>query len=62
MTPIEGSKKINERKIQQIYNFKNTNKIAKFKMGDPVRISLEKIFLKKAMRLIGQKRYLLFMI
>ena len=34
MTPIEGSKKINEKKIQQIYNFEKINKIGKFKIGD----------------------------
>ena len=45
ITPIEASKKINERKIKEIYNFEKTNKIAKFKIGDHVRISLnENIF------------------
>ena len=32
MTPIEGSKKINEKKIQNIYNFDKTTKIGKFKL------------------------------
>ena len=48
MSPIEGSKKINEKKMQQIYNFKNTNKIAEFKIGDRVRIFLEKNFFEKS--------------
>ena len=42
MSPIEGSKKINEKKIKNIYNFEITKKLGKFKMGDRVRISLEK--------------------
>ena len=33
-TPMEGSKKINEKKIQNIYNFDKTTKIIKFKIGD----------------------------
>ena len=41
MTPIEGSKKINEKKIKDIYNFEKTKKPGKFKIGDRVRISLE---------------------
>ena len=32
MTPIEGSKKINGKKIQNIYNFDKTIKIGKFKL------------------------------
>ena len=40
MTPLEGSKKINEKKINNIYNFENTKKPGKFKIGDRVRISL----------------------
>ena len=62
MTPVEASKKINENKIKQMYNFEKTNKIAKFKIGDHVRISLNKNILKNHMKLIGQKKYLLFMI
>ena len=46
MTPIEGSKKSNEKKIQNICNFKKTTKPGKFKIGDRVRLSLEKIFSK----------------
>ena len=42
MTPIEGSKNINEKKIKNIYNFDKTTKPSKFKIGDRVRISLEK--------------------
>ena len=42
MTPIEGSKKINEKKIKNIYNLKKTTKPGKFKIGDRVRLSLEK--------------------
>ena len=48
MTPVEASKKINENKIKQIYNFEKTNKIAKFKIGDPVRISLNKNIFEKS--------------
>ena len=58
ITPIEGSKKINEKKIQNIYNFEKTKKPGKFKIGDRVRLSLE----KNLMRLIGQKRFLKYMI
>ena len=47
MTPVEASKKINENKIKQIYNFEKTNKIAKFKIGDHVRISLNKNIFEK---------------
>ena len=48
MSPIKGSKKVNEKKIKNIYNFENTKKPGKFKIGDRVRISLEKnIFEKK---------------
>ena len=42
MSPIEASKKINEKKIKNIYNFVKTKKLGKFKIGDRVRISLEK--------------------
>ena len=44
MTPIEGSKKINKKKIKNIYNFDKTKKLGKFKIGDRVRLSLEKHF------------------
>ena len=48
MSPIEGSKKINEKKIRNIYNFEKTNKLGKFKIGDRVRISLEKNIFEKS--------------
>ena len=48
MTPIEGSKKINEKKIKNIFNFKKTTKLGKFKIGDKVRISLEKNIFEKS--------------
>ena len=48
MTPIEGSKKINENKIKNIYNFEKTKKLGKFKIGDKVRISLEKNIFEKS--------------
>ena len=47
MTPIEGSKKVNENKIKNIYNFEKTKKPSKFKIGDKVRISLEKNIFEK---------------
>ena len=47
MSPIEGSKKINEKKIKNIYNFEKTKKLGKFKIGDRVRISLEKNIFEK---------------
>ena len=47
MTPIEGSKKINEKKLKNIYNFEKTKKLGKFKIGDRVRISLEKNIFEK---------------
>ena len=47
MTPIEASKKINEKKIKNIYNFEKTKKPGKFKIGDRVRISLEKNIFEK---------------
>ena len=62
MTPMEGSKKINEKKIKNIYNFDKTKKLGKFKIRDRVRLSLEKTFLRNLMRLIGQKRFLKYMI
>ena len=48
MTPIEASKKINEKKIKNIYNFEKTRIPSKFKIGDRVRISLEKNILEKS--------------
>ena len=48
MTPIEGSKKVNENKIKNIYNFEKTKKPGKFKIGDRVRISLEKNIFEKS--------------
>ena len=48
MTPVEASKKINENKIKQVYNFEKTNKIAKSKIGDYVRISLKKNIFEKS--------------
>ena len=47
MSPIEGSKKINEKKIKNIYNFEITKKLGKFKIGDRVRLSLEKNIFEK---------------
>ena len=58
MTPIEGSKKINENKIKNIYNFDKTTKVGKYKIGDRVRLSLEKKFLKNHMKQIGLKKFL----
>ena len=48
MTPVEASKKINENKIKQFYNFEKTNKIAIFKTDDHVRISLNKNIFEKS--------------
>ena len=48
MSPIEGSKKINEKKIKNIYNFDKTKKPGKFKIGDRVRLSLEKNIFEKS--------------
>ena len=53
MTPVQASLKINEKKTKNIYNFDKTKRLGKFKIGDRVRLSLEKIFLKNHMRLIG---------
>ena len=47
MTPIEGSKKVNGKKIQNIYNFEKTKKLGKFKIEDRDRISLEKSIFEK---------------
>ena len=47
MTPIERSKKINEKKNKNIYNFEKTAKLGKFNIGDRVRISLEKNIFEK---------------
>ena len=48
MTPIKASMKINEKKIQNIYNFEKTKKQGKSKVGDRVRISLEKNIFEKS--------------
>ena len=48
MTPVEASKKINEKKIKNIYNFEKTKKPGRFKIGDRVRISLEKNIFEKS--------------
>ena len=48
MTPIEGSKKLNKNKIKNIYNFEKTKKPGKFKIGDRVRLSLEKNIFEKS--------------
>ena len=48
MTPIEGSKKVNENKIKNIYNFEKTKKPGKSKIGDRVRLSLEKNIFEKS--------------
>ena len=48
MTPGEASKKINEKKIKNIYNFEKTKKLGKFKIGDRVRLSLEKNIFEKS--------------
>ena len=48
MIPVERSKKINENKIKNIYNFEKTTKPGKFKIGDRVRISLEKNIFEKS--------------
>ena len=48
MTPVEASKKINKNKIKEICNFEKTNKLAKFKIGDYVRISLNKNIFEKS--------------
>ena len=48
MSPIEASKKINEKKIKNIYNFEKTKKLGKFRIGDKVRISLEKNIFEKS--------------
>ena len=48
MTPIQASKTINEKKIKEFYNFEKTNKVGKSKIGDRVRISLEKNIFEKS--------------
>ena len=48
MSPMEGSKKINEKKIKNIYNFKKATKPGKFKIGDRIRLSLEKNIFEKS--------------
>ena len=47
MIPIEGSKKTNEKKIKNSYNIRKTTKPGKFKIGDRVRLSLEKNIFEK---------------
>ena len=47
MTPIQESKKVNEKKTKNIYNFEITKKPGKFKIGERVRISLEKNIFEK---------------
>ena len=44
---MQGSKKVNEKKIKNIDNFEITKKPGKFKIGDRVRISLEKNIFEK---------------
>ena len=41
MSPIEASKKVNEKKIKNIYNFEKTKKLGKFKIGDIFEKSYE---------------------
>ena len=49
--------------MKNIYNFEKTKKPGKFKIGDRVRLSLEKkIFLKNLMKQIGLKKFLKYMI
>ena len=49
MTPVEGSKKINENRIKNIYNLKKkTKKPGKFKIRDRIRLSLEKNIFEKS--------------
>ena len=48
MSRIEGSKKINENEIKNIYSFEKTKKQGKFKIGDRVRLSLEKNIFEKS--------------
>ena len=48
MTPVQASLKINEKKIKNIYNFKKNNKSGKSKIGDRVRLSLEKNIFEKS--------------
>ena len=48
MTPVQASLKINEKKIKNIYNFDKTKNPRKFKMGDSVRLSLEKNIFEKS--------------
>ena len=48
MSPVQASLKINEKKIENIYNFEKTKKPGKFKIGDKVRLSLEKNVFEKS--------------
>ena len=46
MTPIEGSKKVNEKKIKNIYNFEITKKLGKFKIVELELLQKKNIFEK----------------
>ena len=48
MSPVQISLKINEKKMQNIYNFEKTKRLGKFKIGDRVRLSLEKNIFEKS--------------
>ena len=48
MTPVQASLKINENEIKNIYNVDKTKKLGKFRIGDRVRISLEKNIFEKS--------------
>ena len=48
MSPVQTSLKINEKKIQNINNFEKTKRLSKFKIGDRVRLSLEKNIFEKS--------------
>ena len=48
MSPVQASLKINEKKMKNIYNFDKTKNLGKFKIGDRVRISLEKNIFEKS--------------
>ena len=48
MTPVQASLKINEKKMKNIYNFDKTKKLGKFKIGERVKLSLEKNIFEKS--------------
>ena len=48
MTLVQAFLKINEKKIKKVYNFDKTKKPGKFKIGDRVRLSLEKNIFEKS--------------